>query len=189
MFDSEEKERQSELFSDLPVESKKPRRTPFRLGRVSLSVSYESILIVTIGLVMLLIVCYSLGVEQGKQIAGAKIEDSEIKEVEIIAERQIIKEKEAEKKAEETAPKPPAKKIKVKVAAAPKYTIQVATFRTEDSAEKEKQRLKKKGYQPFVISRGRFSEICVGAYQKINEATPDLENLKKIYGDCYVRNR
>ena len=201
MFDSEEKERQPELFSDLPAESKRRKRMPFNLGRIAVSLSYENILILTIGLVMLLIVCYSLGVEQGRHLA--KVVGKDIQEVEIIEQgaqagpaedkgikdAEIAEEKEEQAESQQTSPKPLQKKVRVKVAAAPKYTIQVATFRTEQSVEKEKQRLEGKGYRPYVISRGQFSEICVGAYQEMNEASGDLQELKKIYGDCYVRNR
>jgi len=77
MFNSEHKDRQVEFFGDSSGESKKPMKDRLRLGKIAISLSYENILILAISLVMLLIVCYSLGVEKGKQMARLKSEPVE----------------------------------------------------------------------------------------------------------------
>jgi len=175
------KDRQAEFFSNLSGASGKPKKAKFRLGRAALSLSYENIFLLTIGLIMLLIVCYSLGVERGRHLAQLK--DEGIK----------VEKKQAQETPTVDSQEPRKKRIRVKVAqipqAPPKRSayIQVAAFRTEKYARKEMGRLQNKGYQPYLAQWGRFKVVRVGGYKDKSEASEDLKKLRKIYGDCYVR--
>lgn len=181
-FNSEHLREQAEFFGNFSGASGKPKKAKFRLGRVALSLSYENIFLLSIGLIMLLIVCYSLGVEKGRHLAQLipSRPDTLKKQVQ---EKPAIKSRELKKK-----------KIKVKVAQTPQASktlayIQVASFRTEKYARKEIRRLEDKGYQPFLAQWGKFKVVCVGGYKDKSEAFGDLKKLEKIYGDCYVRLR
>ncbi len=67
------------------------------------------------------------------------------------------------------------------------YTIQVASFKDEEYAQKEASALKKKNFAVFVISKGNFSIVCVGKFSKKEEANGILAKLKKNYNDCLIR--
>jgi cell division septation protein DedD len=240
MFDSNDKDKQGELFSDLSGIGKKQKKLNLNLGKIALSLSYENLIVLSIAVIMVLIVCYSLGVERGKYLVRRETENSEgIKQAgvskvpkkksppkgrkskppttfaksffpesddstvtapslpaapRVEVRLEVPAEMPAAVPVPEPKPKPKPKPKPVKTAqSASKYTIQVATFGTGASAKKEMARLKKKGYRPFVINglnrRGKFSKICVGSYESISDAAGDLKKLKKIYGDCFVRNR
>lgn len=168
MFDSEDKDRQVEFFSDLSNNLKKARKTRFKMARISLSLSYENIIIISIGLIMLLIVCYSLGVEKGRHLVYLKNEDIQVE----------VEEEQVQQKPKESVPKPQSVPY-----------IQVASFRTDKYAIKEIERLKNKGYQPFVSTAGKFRVVCVGGYKDDNEAKEALKQLRKLYADCFLRNK
>lgn len=67
------------------------------------------------------------------------------------------------------------------------YSIQVASYRTESKAAEEVEALRKRGYQPFVLRKGRYAVVCVGRFKDKSEANTSLSKLKKIYSDSYVR--
>lgn len=72
------------------------------------------------------------------------------------------------------------------------YTIQLATYRRKDQAETEVVRLKKKGYDAFIIPSGKFFQVCVEKFEKRPEAFQKLLELKsggfdRIYQGAYVR--
>lgn len=192
---------QGELFSDLSGVSKKIKRTKLSLGKVALNLSYENIIILSIGLIMLLIVCYSLGVERGKYIIQAKAKNTAQRQTEGLEQsRQELPEeqKQEEQKMPTIKPQQPKrKKLRIKAAQTPAAVeapvslpyIQVATFRTDKYAKAEIERLNNKGYQVFLRSRGKFKVVCVGGYSNKEEAFRSLKALRKIYSDCFLRHK
>jgi len=177
MLGANRKDRQVEFFNDACEKSKKPVRNRLAWAKVAVSLSYENIIILSIGLIMLLIACYSFGVERGKQLV--QISSEEIK----------IEQRQAEKPLKELSPQPKVKRIRVKTAQleetprAPAY-IQVACFRTDKYARKEVKGLKNKGYQPFINNWGQYKVVCVGGYKNNDEARKALKDLKRLYADC-----
>lgn len=188
MFNSNEKDRQVEFFSDLPGKSKKSRKDKLRLAKTFVSLSYENIIILSIGLIMLLIVCYSSGVERGKHLAQLiplRAQESEDIKVE---------QEQVQKSPTIKAPGPQEKKIKVKLAQTKNAAktlpyIQIASFYTDKYARKEIEQLKNKGYQPFLTQWGKYRVVCVGGYKNRDEATMALKQLRKVYADCILRNK
>lgn len=67
------------------------------------------------------------------------------------------------------------------------YTIQVATYKSKSFAQKEAERLKNRGFQPLIVSKGTYTELCVGKFLSQSEAKNFIKELKKRYGDCFVR--
>ncbi|MFC1631783.1 SPOR domain-containing protein [Candidatus Omnitrophota bacterium] len=183
MLNNDLSDQQAEFFENFPNSTHKQHKKRFTLGKVNLSCSYENLIIVSIGLIMTLLVCYSLGVEKGKRLAQAK--DLLIPEV-----------------AEQTKPavehkttEPKKVKPKVKVAQAKEKInqdlpyIQVASFRTDKYAQKEMQRLKEKGFSAYALDWGTYKVVCVGGYDNKNQANLALKQLKTMYADCILRNR
>jgi len=189
MFNSEEKHKQVEFFSDSPSMFKKQKKDKLRLDKIAISLSYENVLIAAIGLIMLLVACYSLGVEKGKHLVQLKQEPIKVEGITDTAE---VKEEQRAKEAPEKSA--PQKKIRVKVAKTEQTTsqknpyIQVASFRTDKYAKKEMVRLENKGYKPFTATWGRYKVVCVGGYQNKEEASKDLKQLKQLYADCILHN-
>ncbi len=182
MFDSRpDKDEQGEFFSNYSEMSKKSRKgTNFSLGKVAVSLSYENIIILSIGLVMLLIVCYSLGVEKGRHLVQAKSEDIGLEQ------------EEAQKIPKIESPKPKEKKMKIEVVQTEDISnilpyIQVASFRTDKYARKEIEQLKNRGYRPFAATRGKYRVVCVGGYKNKDEARKAMKELKEVYTDCILR--
>ncbi|MBL7084748.1 MAG: SPOR domain-containing protein [Candidatus Omnitrophica bacterium] len=187
MFSSEHKDKQVEFFNDLPGTSRKPKRK-FNLARIALSLSYENIIIFSIGLIMLLVACYSLGVEKGKHLVRVQSEEINI---EAEPKPSFGFSQDDSKTGKPTEPQ--EKKIKVKVAQKsedPKKLpyIQVASFRTDKYARKEMQELKNNGYRSFLSKWGNFSVVCVGRYKNRDEARAALKNLKRLYADCILHD-
>lgn len=187
MFDLDEQDKQGEFFSDLPKESKKAFKKRFNLGQIAMSLSYENLILLTIGVIMTLLVCYSLGVEKGRHLV--KLQDEQIKKV-----QEEEKEEEVQVAPTKKSAEPKKKKMTIKVAqglGSPKKLpyIQVASFRTDKFATQEMQQLKNKGYQPFTLSWGKYKVVCVGGYKNKDEADKALTRLKKLYADCILRNK
>ena len=182
MFNYEQKDKQVEFFKDISDKSKGSGKNRLRLAKIALSLSYENMIILSIGLIMLLIVCYSLGVERGRQLAQVKGEDMNIEQ------------EQAESSPQEVAPKPKEKRMQIKVAQVTEVFkaspyIQVASFRTDKYAIKEMEGLKSKGYQPYLARWGRYTVVCVGGYKDKDEAHQALVDLKKLYADCILRDK
>jgi hypothetical protein len=182
MFNSYDKEDQVEFFGDLSGMAKKPKKKRFILGKIALTLSYENLMILVIGLIMLFIVCYSLGVERGKQlteISTGIIENEQIK----------IEEAPKSETSQPVQKRPRIKVAQTQVKARPPAYIQVATFRTDKYAKKEMRRLKNRGYQSFLVLRGGYREVCVGGYDDKAQAKEALKELKKMYADCFLRTK
>ena len=68
-----------------------------------------------------------------------------------------------------------------------KYTIQVASFKTDLNANKEADSLKGKGFETSVLRKGSYSIVCVGKFQRKEEAKQFSRKLRNRYKDCLVR--
>lgn len=67
------------------------------------------------------------------------------------------------------------------------FAIQLASFKTKTLAQKEAQVLERKGFVPLILSKGKFTVLCVGAFSKKEEAQSLLSELRKRYDDCFIR--
>jgi len=68
-----------------------------------------------------------------------------------------------------------------------KFTIQVASFKTTNDAEKEATALQKKGFTAIVLTKGSYSIVCVGNFNNKNPAASMMLKLKGTYRDCFIR--
>lgn len=177
MFEANKPDKQGEFFNDLPNLTEKPKKRKFNLGKIALSLSYENLIVLAIGLIMLLIVCYSLGVEKGKSFVRADVER--------------IPQEQAQQPPSPQTPEP--KKERTELASDQESLetspyIQVASFRTDKYAKREMETLKDKGYQTFVTKWGKFRVVCVGGYKDKDQARKALEQLRKLYADCILHD-
>ena len=71
------------------------------------------------------------------------------------------------------------------------FTVQLATYVTTDRAEEQVQKLKKIGYDAYVIPSGKYFQVCI---EKL-ATKPMAQSLKSkiqsethLYPDAYIRN-
>ncbi|KPK42773.1 MAG: hypothetical protein AMJ78_01270 [Omnitrophica WOR_2 bacterium SM23_29] len=196
-------QKQQELFDEFIIREKRKARffgafkfkkPLFPQHKLNMSVSYEALIIVLIGLVLTISIIFSLGVERGRNLEFAKVSDK--------GEQTA-----AETKAKESPAQPTERPVEVqkqpeikpqegqveKAIPAPSeeepFTIQVASFRTLALAEKELSRLENIGYSSDVLKKGNFFIVCVGNYSKKELAQQTLSDLRRVYVDCYIRRR
>lgn len=197
---------QQELFDEFVVVKKtrgrffgvlnKFNKPIFPQHRLNLSLSYETLIIILIGAVLVASIIFSLGVERGRNLKGRDVElpapiqpvvavpaptpDTAPAPVEpitpIVAEapKPVLKTAEAVKKPA-TVDKP--------------YTIQVASYKTPDLAKKEISRIKAMGYSADVIKKGNYFILCVGSFATKDAAKQTLAVMGKRYKGCMIRKR
>lgn len=124
---------------------------------------YEKTLLIIIGFIITAVSSYSLGVEKGKRSAILKNNS-------------------------DTAQPATKKEIQLQIPVQTQnYTIQLATYQTSTYAQKEAEKLRKRGLLPLVLSKGSYQVLCVGNFSNLNAAASLLSELKKQYRDCFIR--
>ncbi|UCH12079.1 MAG: SPOR domain-containing protein [Candidatus Omnitrophota bacterium] len=142
----------------------------------NIRLSNEQLIFIFIGLVILLVTCFSLGVERGKRIVMAGREP---------AKEKVAVEKKAKTPIEEKISKEP---VIVKEVSSP-YVIQMAAYKDSKQAEKEKKLLEKKGYVAEVAKSGKYSIVYVAGFSNMKEAESIAKKLKSRYNDCFIKRR
>lgn len=69
------------------------------------------------------------------------------------------------------------------------YTIQVATYRSKESAQQEGMKIKGRGFPVVIIGINGVYQILVGEYATEKDAKQALNVLKKTYNGPYIRKR
>jgi len=179
-------------------------------------ISKDKLYLSLVGIILLLVITFSLGVERGKKVASTtrkqilqelqlietatadavKISPPDgVTSVEIVTETGI-----PSLPPQMTAQKPVGKTTTVPTVAAKtpekpveqaklqgNYTIQVASYGKASYAQTEADRLKKEGFDAFVIQKGKYVILCVGRFPASASAQDVRLKLKKKYKDCFIR--
>jgi hypothetical protein len=150
----------------------------------SFSFSLENIILLAIFCVMLVVLSFSLGVEKGKrsfvnkpvsaQIGVASIE-LKIPSSKIVVRPQIKNSAIVERQTKDLAN------------GSARFTIQVASVEKNASFQYEVNKLKKIGYEAWIMPSGRYNRICVGKFTSESEASGHKKNLEKIFNGCIIR--
>jgi len=189
---------QKELF-----EFQAPKKQPRKFGQLfqqadfALNLTAEKIVFVSIGIIMLLVISFALGVERGKIISEKASETrTALVQATIPAPAQSVQGQPAAAKVQLTTvqAQPAAVKIqpaaaKAQPAAAKPYTVVAAAFSKEAFATKELSRLRSSGLEPFVYYREPYYLVCVGSFANKESAQKVLNKVKQMYRDAYVRSR
>lgn len=197
---------QLELFSQPNANNK--NRYKLRNAFTGCFRNYEKIVILIICFLISWAIIFTLGVEKGKATAPLLQQEiktniaPEIKTVNIGQETPAIKQEETTPQIKETAavkqeeitqqvkkPEEPKKNIKsiTKSVKKGRFTIQLGSYQNKTIAQKEAQNLKKNGYTPLIISKGKYIILCVGNFTDEVKAKSILSKLKKQYNDCRIR--
>lgn len=174
-----------------------------------LTLSVENTIVLSIIFVMAVVLFFSFGVERGKQTVKDALAEPPVTVTVLsspedpsgkIMERSIApaENTKAQKSASSLQPagaqqrEKRQKQMPVSVPALKKkekgtFTIQVASFKEKEKARMEAKRLRSKGYEIFVLPKGKHSIVCVGKFAIKDDATEFSNKLKNKYNDCLVR--
>ena len=163
-----------------------------------LTLSIENIIVLCIVFVMAVVLFFSFGVERGKQIVKGALSEppaavtvvSTPEEVSSkIAERSLpVPAADSQKQQQKQQKESPASVVpSVGTKEKGTFTIQVASFKEKERARMEAKLLKSKGYEIFVLPKGKHSIVCIGKFAFKDEATEFSNKLKSKYNDCLVR--
>lgn len=154
---------------------------------------YEKIILLAIAFLVTAIISFSFGVEKGKGLALRKTNlridvanaknaappaHAEGAQESLTVFQRAIKEPTAIETGSKTNTEAPGEHA---------YTIQLASFSNKSSIDKETELLRKKGYDPMVIPKGKYTIICVGNFSDRETANKVLAEFKKRYKDSLVR--
>ncbi|NTV29030.1 MAG: SPOR domain-containing protein [Candidatus Omnitrophica bacterium] len=83
---------------------------------------------------------------------------------------------------------PVTNKVAVRPASSGSFTVQVASYKSTQSAKREAENLKQKGYREvYVLPKGSFVIVCVGSFTTKSDASTLTRQLKNRYQDPVVR--
>lgn len=146
--------------------------------------NYEKIILIITGFIIVGAISFCLGVEKGKNLAMLKTDSYLETQAKIQPPTYDLSTKEKVQPLIEKKDTVEQPKIKETIH---NYTIQVASYQNKRYAEKEAERLRKKGLSPLILSKGKFSVLCVGNFSNREIAKSLLSKLKEHYRDCYIR--
>jgi cell division septation protein DedD len=167
------------------------------LGRISIrrdfaiTLNLEKLIFISIGVIMLSVIVYALGVEKGKAVAARETSDLQVGQPPQKAAPTIMSAPLAQKTVPTAAAAEAAaaRTMVTGVQAAGtvrQYTVLAATFKREDAAIAEAARLKKEGFDAFVRPSGIYFQVCAGSYPTRAIAEKASMKVKRIYRDAYV---
>lgn len=187
---------QLELFSkaaDLGDSVKSVSNKPF----LDFIWNYEKAILTIIGIIFISIISFSLGVEKGKKISALKnnsffdIASGQLHQKNKLVEKQASSQiKTLDQKEQDellVAKKAGITNGLSALTGKQGFTIQLASFKTKALAQKEAGALEKKGLSALVLTKGKYTILCVGNFTKKETAQSSLSELKKQYKDCYIR--
>ncbi|MFH1772323.1 MAG: SPOR domain-containing protein [Candidatus Omnitrophota bacterium] len=180
-------EKQLYLFNSILPNAQKAKR-------FTLILPMDILILISVILIVLFAVVFSLGIEKGKANTYRNIAQNnliiadESKQPPAIEVDKIVVCKEEEEK--DIKPQPVKEEIYEQNSSSKsfdKYFIQVATYRMEKTALREKDLLTEGGF-PVVVSKSKkFAIVFVGGFNDKNTAKQALPKLKKRYKDCFIK--
>jgi hypothetical protein len=185
---------QLELFSQAANFSKsKVAQDRFFLSHLW---SYERAILIAIGFIITAAVAFSLGMERGKrQTVSGTIEGR----LDTVGRPLVFPVTPKQHRAPNVVPAPLPKPVHAvtgqsEIVRAPKsnipaqaVTIQIASYKKREYAQREAEKLKKKGLMPRIIIKGSFSVLYVTASANKDSAKSLLAELQKEYKGCFIR--
>ena len=191
---------QPELFPDSPSESRNKRlQFPLFPGRfLRLRVAYEDLIFCALGLVLVLLAGFCLGVERGRALTRVP-ESSEPTEQQqtagVAVAASAVGRPVPDMPVREERPVPvvpaavsplPSEPTRADV---PKgvFVIQLASYVGSQSAEEEARRLNRQGVRTQVIKKGKYVELRAVGYRSWTEAKQSLAMLRKTYPDAFLK--
>lgn len=200
------KQSQFELF---PSSNRDPKEAEHReIVFNQLVLTLENVVVLGIVFIMTGVIFFSFGVERGKRlspivaVANAGVEEknpSQINKNAVslnpskptpgVVDEPVDLQQETENVV---APSPKEEILEIPLEqleiAEKMFTVQVASFKQEKSAQQEAEKLQKIGHETFVVAKGSYSIVCVGKFDAKDAAQKFATNkLKSKYKDFLIR--
>ena len=187
---------QQELFDEFVVVKKtrgrffgvlnKFNKPIFPQYRLTLSVAYEKLFIILIGVALVAAIIFSLGVERGRSLNSTEVEAP-------VPVQPVVAAPPVEPVTPQVVEAPKTVAAQPKASATPaadkSFTIQVASYKARDAAQKELSRVKAMGYPADIIKKGDYFILCVGSFATKDAAKQTLTAMGKRYKGCLIRKR
>ena len=154
-------------------------------NRYLFTLNPERLVFVAIGVVMLLVIVYALGVERGKSIARATNAAQET----LPAAAPMAKPQAAVVAAEPEPAEAAAPSTAEVEKQAAFYTIVACTFTQEATAAAEANRLKSEGIDAYAYRSGSYYLVCAGRFADSAGAKDELSKVRRYFKDAYVKKR
>ncbi|MCX5666103.1 MAG: SPOR domain-containing protein [Candidatus Omnitrophica bacterium] len=192
---------QKELFEFEP-----PKKAQARLGSIfprsdfAITLTPEKMVFTAIGLVMLMVIFFALGVEKGRSAAYAKLTATKTIIKDVVAPPAISAKPSmapivvaGSATVTNITPKANPPSVAVKAQAAfdktKPYMVVAAAFSKQDLALKEIGKLKTAGLDAFIYYGEPYYLACVGSFQSKESAGKILNKVRQMHKDAYVRLR
>ncbi len=187
-----------DLFAQAPLSSSsRAAGKPFLLTMMR---GRERVILLAICFIVTIAASYSAGYEQGRRLTRAARERSlEMVTVPAASTPAVPVRMTTVSSTPAQANRAPVnRKVQAAPAAAPApaaipsiatdvYTVQLASYRSRESAERESAALKKNGLSPLLLTKGEYVVLCVGNFSQKQAARPLQAQLSKRYQGCYIR--
>ncbi len=180
--------------------SPKAQPTPKRHLSHSLSRfirTFEKAVFILMAAVIVAVISFSLGIQRGRRVASRSTplpEPPARQETPLPAAAVLPPQEAALQPTTQTPPQQPAvparrapATLEQKATPSGAYTVQLASFDNHTHAQAETATLKKKGYAPLVMVKGKFVIVCVGSFPDKKAAEAFQTKLKKQYPDSIIR--
>jgi len=178
-----------------------------KLLLANLTLSMESLVILTILGIMLALFSFSLGVERGKHLAAQALDERVSAAWNLAPRKPALPAKQSAQVQQAagtqrmasrnrvlvpapmpvvTTPTRPSTPVK-SVAGSQRFTVQVATYKNEAFARQEALGLKAKGLGTFLIKKGDFWLVCLGQFATQESALAVMKKVQPKYHGSTVR--
>jgi len=206
---------QDDLFDGRFHDSK--RKKPELLARISqqrvlpqVKVPVEYTVVTAIGVLILVIVAYAVGVERGKRmtVAGPQLQaevfeaytdDSAEENGDVVYP--VINEEDtavAEDVTEVVTPKNAGAAGAAELSeepeaaegapyAGPEYQVLLASVKSEEDAVREKEKLIERGFDSGFVKKGGWYQVYAAGYRTLEAAKQAKNKLAGDYRDCYIK--
>lgn len=188
---------QRELFVDLPAAGPQPGKSPFPLfpGRfLRVKVAYEDMIFGGLGLILLLLGGFCLGVERGK---GLVVRHPVLEPPSGVSS--TVAHAAARPGPEWGSASPVLPIIPAAVSPPPPeafsggradpgmYAIQLASYVGQQSAQEEARRLARQGVSARVVRQRKYYEVRAVGFRSWAQAKEALTDLRKTYRDAFIK--
>ena len=195
------KQPQFELFPANSATLEDVNKPRFLLANLTLSL--ESLVILSILGIMVALFSFSFGVEQGKHLAAQALDERVSaawnvgarkaavpvvsKPMAVAAPLAVTPAKSPVKHGNAGFVTPVAKPFVKAVPMGGNITVQLATYKSEIYAKQEAISLKAKGYPSFLIKKGDLWLVCAGRFTSLDGANIFLKKIQAKYRGSQIR--
>ncbi len=206
----EEEKYQKELFEYEPQKKSFSRLTDMLPkadfeGKVTLTISLEKMVFISIGVIMAMVIVYALGVESGrstlkspqaqmpKPVRTVIIPMSPQNRISVMPDKNILNTAPVASLSKPAAPVKQLNQNQPKPVAAAQspmpFTIIACTLTKLENAQAAGSLLAKRGFTVSVSYSAPYYRVCIGAYANKNspEAQRDLLKVRRIYKDAFIK--